>query len=325
MADLPPVSLVVLTYNQEGFAGAAAGAALAQDYPRLQVVLSDDCSDDSTVERLQAQASAHSGGHQVIVRRTERNLGLVAHLYDAVRAASGALVVVAAGDDLSYPQRVSRLAERWRLTGADALHSNWDVIDETGALVRRGRPPGQSDLRLDAFFPGRPAHRVIGATAAYARTMFDVVPCPTDRIFAEDLYFSLFLNAFGRGVDYVADPLLGYRAHDAALTHGAGGRSIAEQERATARESAQVAAVLQVFERAARAGGPWGEPRVNWRAVGEDRDFNRFRSSWTSAGPLERLRALRRFAAPSQRRWLLPRLLGLGPLAVGKQLVNRAG
>jgi hypothetical protein len=325
VADPPAVTLLLLAYNQEAFAAEAARSALGQDYPNLQLVLSDDCSGDGTLATLQGEATGYRGSHRVVVRRTERNLGLIAHLYDAVSVATGELVVVAAGDDLSYPHRVRRLVERWQETGANALHSNWDVIDETGRTIRRGRPEGRSDLRLDVIFAGRQPQQLIGATAAYSRNLFEIIPCPSERIFAEDLYFSLILNGFGRTIAYVDEPLIGYREHGGAVTHAGRSRSVADHERSTERESGRVADVLRAFQRGARDGGPWGEPQVDWAAVEQDIAFNRFRSSWTCAGTVERLRALARFSAPSQRRWLLPRVLGLGPFVAAKTLLNRAG
>jgi glycosyltransferase involved in cell wall biosynthesis len=314
-------TFLLLAYCQERFAAEAAAAALAQDYADLQVILSDDCSPDGTFAVLQAQAAA-AGRDNVLVRQTPRNLGLMGHLYDAAALAEGELIVIAAGDDVSRPQRVSRLVEEWRASGSDALYSNWDVIDESSRTVRQGRPPGRSDLRLASYFPGRDPVQVIGATAAYARGLFRNVPRPSTPVFAEDLYFTLMLNAWRRRIAYVDEPLVAYRSHAGAVTHQEHGNEVADYERRVEQESARIADLLDQFELSAGAIDPdWGEiGEVDWAAVRADAEFNRFRAGWTKAGIARRLAALVRFKAPSQRRWLISRVLGLRPLQAMKAL-----
>ncbi len=314
-------TFLLLAYNQERFAAEAAGAALSQDYADLQVILSDDCSPDGTYAVLQAQAAAANRAN-VLVRQTPRNLGLMGHLYDAAALAEGELIVIAAGDDVSRPQRVSRLLEEWRASRSDALFSNWDVIDKNGRTVRHGRPPGRSDLRLANYFPGWEPVQIIGATSAYARSMFRNVPRPSEPVFAEDLYFSLMLNAWRRRIAYVDEPLVAYRSHGGAITHQEQGDGVTDYERRVERESGRIAELLDLFERSANAIEPdWGKiGEVDWAAVRADAEFNRFRSGWTKAGIARRLAALVRFNAPSQRRWLVSRVLGLRPLQAMKAL-----
>lgn len=50
------LSLVVMAYKQEGFIRDAVEAALAQDYPDLEIVLSDDCSPDNTFAIMEEMA-----------------------------------------------------------------------------------------------------------------------------------------------------------------------------------------------------------------------------------------------------------------------------
>lgn len=320
---LPRVSFVLLAYRQEDFVRDAARAALDQDYANLQIVLSDDCSPDGTFDLLREEASRTA--RDAVVRQTPRNLGLIRHLYDAVRLADGELIVIAAGDDISKPQRARVLAERWQASGADALCSDWDVIDAEARVLRRGRPSGGSDLRFGRYFPDWNTVQIIGATAAYSRDVFDNVPPPPASVFAEDLYFTLMLAAWRRKVEWVQQSLVLYRAHDQAMTHT--GPDPADGERRVQHEFWKVAELLDAFESdATSAGERWGRrSKVDWTAVREDAEFNRFRSGWIDAGLARRLSALQRFSAPSQRRWLLPRLFGLPVLKAIKTLRSPRG
>lgn len=330
-SSTPRVSLVLIAYQQERFIRDAVRSALAQDYPGVDIILSDDCSPDETFETMQAEAGGYQGPHQVTVRQPPRNLGLVCHLFDAAALASGDLIVIAAGDDLSYPQRVRRLADEWRQSGADALFSNWDVVDEAGNVVRRGRPSGAPDLRTDRYFRGAAPVFLAGATAAYSAETFRRIPRPSQPIFAEDLYFSLLLAWRGRSVRYIEEPLVGYRAHAAALTHvDRSGQALVEQERDAARWSGSMAAQLRLVRKVIAdpptALDGWGcEVSLDCRAIDDDIAFNEFRATWLDGRFGQRLHALRRFRDPRQRRWLLPRLFGVRSVALLRRLRATVG
>ena len=115
---LPRISLVLLACNQEATAGAAAESCLAQLGEPLEIVLSDDASNDRTFERLQAAAAAYRGPHRVRARRNPVNLGIGGHYNELIAQTSGELIVTAAGDDLSVPHRVQRLAQAWDATSS---------------------------------------------------------------------------------------------------------------------------------------------------------------------------------------------------------------
>ena len=67
---VPRVTLILLAYNQQATARAAAESCLAQQCEPMEVVLSDDASTDNTFAELQAAAAAYCGPHQVRVRRS---------------------------------------------------------------------------------------------------------------------------------------------------------------------------------------------------------------------------------------------------------------
>jgi glycosyltransferase involved in cell wall biosynthesis len=49
MESLPKVCICIPTYNGEAYLDSAIGSAVAQTYPNLEIIISDDCSSDSTV------------------------------------------------------------------------------------------------------------------------------------------------------------------------------------------------------------------------------------------------------------------------------------
>lgn len=105
----PLVTFALFAYNQEHFIRDAIRGALSQTYEPLEIILSDDCSSDRTFEIMQEMADAYEGPHRVRLNRSPENLGILGHLIDVGREARGSILVVAAGDDISKPERVAAL------------------------------------------------------------------------------------------------------------------------------------------------------------------------------------------------------------------------
>lgn len=107
MSDRPPVSLVLLAYNQERFIREAVEGAFCQTYSPLEIVLSDDASSDRTFDIIREMAAGYAGPHKVILNRNEKNLGIGMHFNKVVELATGQIIELAAGDDISLPWRTA--------------------------------------------------------------------------------------------------------------------------------------------------------------------------------------------------------------------------
>lgn len=321
----PPVTLIILAYNQEAFVEAAIAGALAQDYPALEIMLSDDGSSDATFALMEAAAANYRGPHRVIASRTPANSGFLSHIYHAVARSRGALIVLGAGDDISLPHRVSALVAAWQETGASALSSDWEVIDDRGTVTGSGI--AQPAAMVQPWFAGNaPVPTISGASGAYDRRVFEAVKLPDFPIFAEDFFFALLLNLRSRPIVYVRQKLVQYRVHDASMTHRiAGPGELTAHERKNERYAAQVCDLLDYVEHVAVTGegiAPgYGTPRaLNLARFRADLRHFRFRARWIDAAPLRRLAELGRVRSRDQLIWMVPRSLGLGGLGALQRL-----
>lgn len=108
MIESPLVSFCLFTYNQEQFIADAVNGALSQTYSPLEIIISDDGSSDNTVNIIEGLIGAYVGPHKIIFNKNEKNLGIREHcnkvLYDI---AQGEVLLLAAGDDISLPERTS--------------------------------------------------------------------------------------------------------------------------------------------------------------------------------------------------------------------------
>jgi glycosyltransferase involved in cell wall biosynthesis len=171
----PLVTLAVVGYNQSPYVCEAIAGALAQDYSPLEIIVSDDCSTDDTFERMEKAVREYRGPHSVVLNRNPENQSIGAHISTVNRLAHGELVIAAAGDDVSVPDRVSRIVEAWLANNKQAgvLHSACRVIGVDGDVVEDLACPCLDALESAEATASSSAF-VIGATEAWDKSIFDV-------------------------------------------------------------------------------------------------------------------------------------------------------
>ena len=206
----PRISLILLACNQQATARAAAESCLAQQGEALEIVLSDDASSDATFDELQAAADAYRGPHQVRVRRNPMNLGIGAHYNRLFDETSGALIVTAAGDDLSLPHRVQRLAAAWDATQqrADLIASHFIEMAPDGTLGRRVETDDLAQVTLEGW--ARRTPYTVGATHAFTRRVMERFGPFIADLWYEDRIIVLRALCSG-GALTIQEPLVHYR------------------------------------------------------------------------------------------------------------------
>ena len=209
--DRPLVSILLIAYNQEGFVAEAVRAALNQTYQPLEIIISDDASGDGTFTAIEDAVRAYSGPHRVIVRRNGTNLGIGAHLSLLAQLASGELLVVAAGDDISLPNRCELVVKCWIDHGRrpDLIASALTDMDDSGITHGRITP---TDLGTYRSFEDWAARQpwVIGASHVWTRRLFHQFGPIMQGAMAEDQIMTLRAIVAGGAIS-LGDPLVNYR------------------------------------------------------------------------------------------------------------------
>jgi len=174
----PLVTFALFAYNQEKYIREAIEGAFAQTYSPLEIILSDDCSTDRTFEIIREMACEYRGQHTIILNRNEQNIGITSHVNKIFLMTRGELVVVAAGDDISAPQRTSALVVAWIKHGKPdgVLHSPAITISaqpDLSGLIKAGNGANQDNIDLDWYLHNKTRAPIHGATAAYTNSLFD--------------------------------------------------------------------------------------------------------------------------------------------------------
>src|SRR5260370_42237196 len=93
----PLLTFAVAGFNQESFIREAVEAAFAQTYAPLEIVLSDDCSEDRTFEIMCEMAKAYRGPHRVVLNRNPTRRSIGGRIYSIIQDAPGGVVPPRAG------------------------------------------------------------------------------------------------------------------------------------------------------------------------------------------------------------------------------------
>jgi len=207
----PLASVLLMAYNQQASVRAAIEGALAQTYQPLEIVVSDDASTDGTFEAMQQAVADYRGPHTVRLNRNPANLGIGAHISRLVALSHGEMLFVAAGDDVSMPQRCAYVMQAWLAQDRrpDLIAAAMIDIDADGRQHGTIRPSDLSTYRSAADWLARPPY-VIGAAQAWTRRLFDRYGPLPPGVVGEDLI--MVFRAIGAGGALTLDePLVLYR------------------------------------------------------------------------------------------------------------------
>jgi glycosyltransferase involved in cell wall biosynthesis len=204
-------TLVLLVYNQRKWLKDAVAACLNQECEKIEIILSDDASNDGSYELMLDIAERYVGKHVVRVRKNEKNLGIGGHYNRLIDESTGELIVTAAGDDISLPNRVDELLKAWDDSGqkADLISSYVSDMTVSGEVVGNKIV---SDLSLwdkpEKWTRKRPY--VIGASHAFTKRMHHFFgPFHPDLAY-EDQVMAFRASCLGGGIT-VKKVLLSYR------------------------------------------------------------------------------------------------------------------
>jgi glycosyltransferase involved in cell wall biosynthesis len=213
----PLISFCLFAYNQEPFIREAVEGALAQTYSPLEIILSDDCSTDRTFDIMQQMLTDYKGSHKIILNRNDTNLGLAAHVNKVFSLAQGELFIMAAGDDVSLPQRTERIVTAWTLHDKvpSVISSSHCLIERTGRKIRNVilGSAGLITVNEESLFslPNPVAEYAgCGAVLAYSRKIYDIFGDLEDRVIAEDQILLRRGSLIGK-ILAIQDVLVNYR------------------------------------------------------------------------------------------------------------------
>jgi glycosyltransferase involved in cell wall biosynthesis len=201
------VSIIIPTRDRSDLLSQALSSALAQEEVRLEVIVVDEGSTDTTTGLLAAIRDP-----RLTVLRNERPLGVAAARNAGAASARGEWLAFLDDDDVWAPRKLVSQLQSARLAGADWVYTGAVTIGDRGQIVF-GRPPlppapTMSALRHWNAIPGGCSNVALRRTAWRQAGPFDTRLRNT-----EDWEMWIRLAKLGAAA-WVPHPLVGYRVHE---------------------------------------------------------------------------------------------------------------
>jgi Glycosyl transferase family 2 len=204
------VSIIVNNFNYAKFLPQCIDSALAQTYPRVEVIVVDDASTDNSAELIRGFGSRIAPLLQAV------NGGQAAAMNAGFAASSGDVIIFLDADDYLYPQAAEQVAKLYR-EGVALVQYRLHLVDVQGAVIDQYPP---AEIRFDAgdvtrklVATGRIEGTVTSGLAFSRSALAAVLPIPEDRYrIAADGYLVTTAPLQG-DVLAIDQPLGAYRRH----------------------------------------------------------------------------------------------------------------
>lgn len=220
MNSNPLVTIFQLSFNNEKYIAEALKGVLSQTYQPLQIIISDDCSQDSSYSIIRDMVAKYDGPHNVVLNRNEKNLGLGDNVNRVMELATGELIVESDGDDISFPDRVANTVALWLETGKKfkVMCGESPMIDENGKSYDQTMPKIKQ-MSYDKVLESTTHQWVYGGSLSWHKSLFDVFGPLRKGVIAQDKAIGFRSLLLGHEIGYVDKPVVEYRLHSKSLTN----------------------------------------------------------------------------------------------------------
>lgn len=228
MEELSLVSVVIVTYNSASTIVETLDSIYEQTYKKIELVISDDCSTDSTLSICEEWIEGHRDRFEnVRLLKVEKNTGISANLNRAIREAGGVWIKSLAGDDLLAPncidecftfvkrEKAQICMVRLHLFDGDETYNREFEISLDNDMYRFLRMNNREDQYRRVLYK----HILPGPGIFYSKELWKVIG-GFDEKYPNFEEYSFELKVLEREKVYFLDkPLVWWRQRDGSLTH----------------------------------------------------------------------------------------------------------
>lgn len=212
--DRTLVSVVIPSYNHARFVQDCIRSVIAQDYANIELIIIDDGSSDSSVEKIRALVPACEERFSRFTFRSRANRGLSATLNEAIKWCRGQYFSAIGSDDLMLPQKTSvllgHIEDEADLAG---VFCGSYLINSAGDRYGVSQP-STGIYEFDDLILRR--HNVFTPTQLLRLECLKSVGGYREELYIEDFYMWLALTEKGHKLRVVDQVLVEYRDHEAS-------------------------------------------------------------------------------------------------------------
>jgi len=222
------VTVLVVSYNSAYTILETLNSISRQDYPRICLVIADDCSTDDTVERASIWIESNKTRFSSVeITVTKKNSGVAINCNNGLKKATGKYLKLIAGDDILLPGCLTDFVNFCELNDCKIVFSDAEIISDLSsnhpviANVRNYFDEAGRFLNSDYQWQKRKIFErnyLAAPTAFFSLSLLLYFHGFDRRFFMEDYPFWLKLYSADIKPAYLEKKLVGYRMHSLQST-----------------------------------------------------------------------------------------------------------
>ncbi len=202
----PLISIAMATYNGEKYLKEQLDSIYAQTYKNIEVIVTDDCSPDKTVDILEQYSKSHGLRYFV----NEQNLGFVKNFEKVLSLCNGDYIALADQDDIWCKDKIEILLKN--ISGHLMVHSDAILIDDKGKMIEESFTKQSKKKIYQTTQEYLFINNLTGCTSMIDKTLLrKALPIPS-QFGVHDYWLAVIASTQG-SIAYVDKPLVKYRQH----------------------------------------------------------------------------------------------------------------
>lgn len=210
------IDILMATYNGEKYLKEQIDSILNQTYTNFRLIISDDCSKDSTRQIIKEYAKKDK---RIISYFQEKNLGYVKNFEFLLKKVENEIYMLSDQDDFWLPTKIEHTYNKMQETNADLVFTDLEVVDKDLKMMypsfndymklTRKIKKYKNSYRLQYLY-----NCVTGCTLMSKKKFLNLIlPIPTDSKYAiHDTWIACTVANNGK-VEYLDEKTIKYRQH----------------------------------------------------------------------------------------------------------------
>lgn len=210
------IDILLATYNGEKYIKEQIESILNQTYKNIKLIISDDCSKDSTSKILKEYEKKDD---RIKLYIQQENLGVVKNIEFLLKKVENKYYMLSDQDDVWLPQKVEKSLEKLKQENADLVFGDLEVVDKDLKTIY----PSFGDFmllnkKINKYINSNKLNYlyncVTGCTIlAKKETIEKIIPLPqTSKYLIHDHWIGLMVSIYGK-VAYIPEKYIKYRQH----------------------------------------------------------------------------------------------------------------
>lgn len=210
------IDILLATYNGEKYIKEQLNSILNQTYKNFRLLISDDCSKDSTRQILQEYEKKDT---RIKVYYQEKNLGYVKNFEFLLKQVQNEIYALSDQDDIWLPEKIEKTYNKLKQTHSDLVFTDLEVVNEKletiepsfndfMKLTRKIQKYKQS-YKMQYLY-----NCITGCTLMSKKKYIEkIIPIPTNSKYViHDTWIGVIVSLYGK-VEYLNEKTIKYRQH----------------------------------------------------------------------------------------------------------------